>query len=126
MRKKKDLILEVIEMSNRLSKFRSEPETIEIKGVKLEISSLTFPELTHFAELTEANKLPEALNYMLKVTLRKTIPLEGEDSMSDEELDEEIKMMDGPTAMKIVVKVRELSNMPESEENKKKDSVRKN
>ena len=112
-------------MGNRLFKFRAKGEEFDIDGDKLELKSLTFPELTEFAELVEKGNIKGALNHMLFVTLRKAISTEGEGSMTDDEIRSEVTHMDSKVALKIIEKVKEMSNLPRGDEPKKKDLVKK-
>ena len=100
---------------NKLKALRAKSESLEIfEGYNIDITGLTFPELTDFAELADANKPKEALNHILYVTIRKAFPkkeVDEENGMTDEEIKEEVRLMDGIKAMKIVRVVQKLSGI---------------
>ena len=100
---------------NKLKALRAKSENLEIfEGYNMDITGLTFPELTDFAELADANKPKEALNHILYVTIRKAFPkkeVDEENGMTDEEIKEEVRLMDGIKAMKIVRVVQKLSGI---------------
>ena len=84
-----------------------EPFEIDLKG-------LTFPELTKFAAMAEDKDYEGAINLLLYTTLRKSIPTkekDAENGLSDDELKETIKEMDGLLASEIVSAVMETSGM---------------
>jgi len=107
---------------NRLNALRAKGAKFDIRGVEIDVKSMTFPETTHFAELADEKKTGKALDYMLYVTLRKGIPTVEEDAengMTDDELRAEINVMDGMAAMEIVKKVQEVSGISSGESEKK-------
>jgi len=107
---------------NKLSRLRAKSEEHDFGGLKLNIKSMTFPETSHFAELADNKKTAEALDYLLFVTLRKamsTKEVDPVDGMTDDEIKEEVKLMDGKTALNIVKKVQEVSGLTDGTEEKK-------
>lgn len=109
-------------MRNKLAALMAKKDKVVIPAEKtrngevfeLEVTGLTFPELTTFSTLAEKDKNEEAINLLLFSTLRKAIPtveLDKENGLSNEDIKEFIKNMDGFLASEIVKKVMELSGM---------------
>ena len=112
-------------MENRLSRFRAKSQDVILKGddKPLAIKGLSFPELTEFAQYMERKDTNGALNYLLFSTLRKAIPKEGENALTDEQIKEEINNMDASVAMDIIDKVRNVSGISTEEDKKKEDTL---
>ena len=110
---------------NKLQALRSKAEKQDIDGVELDIKSLTFPELTELAEMMEKKENKAAFNYILFTTLRKSIPkkeLNPENGMTDQEIKDEINLMDGNKAMKIVQATQKISGLDSTQKKEGADS----
>lgn len=112
-------------MTNRLSRFRAKSKEIKLSedDDPLTIKGLTFSELADFSQFVEKGNIKGALELMLFVTLRKALPTEGADAVSDNDIKEEIRLMDSSVALKVVDSVRELSGISLPEDKKKDTSI---
>ena len=77
----------------------------------IDLSGLTFPDLAKFADYSEKKDTEGATNFLLYTSLRKAIPKDGEEGLSDNDLKNFVIEMDGQLASEIVKKVMELSGM---------------
>lgn len=100
---------------SRLSKLKAKKGEVTLSDNEpLVVKGLTFPELTNFAEFAEKKETKGALNYLLEVTLRKAFPTKEEDpenGMTDQEILDDIKELNGDDSFLIIQKVQDLSNL---------------
>lgn len=102
-------------------KAKKETVTLELgdgEEFGISLSALTFNELTELAMFSDNRDTKGAMNYLLSTSLRKALPKEGEDAVSDEEISELISDMDGGLAAKIIRNVQELSGLSDDDSKK--------
>ena len=79
----------------------------------MELTGLTFNELSELAGFSDKNDTKGAMNYLLFTGLRKALPIDGDDMVSDDEVKELINELDSKVATAILKQVQELSGLGE-------------
>ncbi len=105
-----------------LSALRAKKKEVDINGVKLDLQSLTYPELIDFAELADQKRLKEAYDLLLFKALRKAFPTveqDPQDGSTDEQVRETMENLDGLAAMQIIKEITKLSGIASDEDVKK-------
>jgi hypothetical protein len=85
----------------------------------VDIKGLSFKELAKFSHYAENNDTEGAINYALFITLRKSIPKEGDLGLNDEELKKLVDELDAGIGTEIIKKVMELSGLETPKKSKK-------
>lgn len=96
-----------------LDKLRSGIRKVNINGIDVEVKTLTFPELTKFAELLESKKIEEATNYILFTSLRKTV------NGTDEEIKQFINELEASSTVELLREIQKASGIKMDDDKKK-------
>lgn len=109
-------------LKNKLQKLKAKSESLTLREgtddeVTIEVQGLTFNELTDVAQFSDKNDAKGASTYILKATLRKAVPSEGDDGMTDDEISALVESFDSKSAAAIIRKVQVLSGLLDEEKN---------
>lgn len=97
-----------------LHKLRACVRKVNINGMDVEVKSLTFTELSKFAELLEQKKNDEAIEYMLLTSLRKTMVVnEGGNTRvaNDNEIKEFINELEASSTVELIKEIQRASGI---------------
>ena len=89
---------------------------MSMSGVDIEIKPLTFKEFTVAMDFYDEKKNREAMEYLLITTLRKDIPVEGEDGLSDEELQKEVDELPPKVVIDMIKKIQDVNGLSGDDE----------
>ncbi len=99
---------------------KTEDYTIKRNGseiITLKLQGISFPELTEVATYADNDDTKGLMNYLLFQTLRKSLPTQGEDGMTDVDVREMITTLDSSVGAEILKRARELSGLEGDEKN---------
>jgi hypothetical protein len=106
-------------MNEKWKKLTVKSENIKLgDDLTIEVKGLTFKDLGHLSEFNDKKDFVGASNYLLFSAVRRAVPVEGTDSMSDVEVQEVIDNLNNETVTTIINKVMELSGFKKPEEPK--------
>lgn len=100
-------------LKDKLKALRAKSEVFRVPDTELDLTltGLTFSEVAEMAELAEKLGNNKTADFLLKISIRKAIPTEGEDAMTDKEVDELVTTLGAKQAADILQKVQELSGI---------------
>lgn len=100
-------------MSERIfDRLRIKSKEVSIDGVPLKLYGLTFPELSEMVSLLEKQKTQEGMQYLLKISLRKSIP---ESEMNTADFEDFVKNISSESALQIIQTVKDISGLRDVE-----------
>lgn len=109
-------------LNEKLEKMRAKKQSVELpigdEKIELSLRALTFDELTELAVYSDKKDTKGAMNFLLYTALRKALPEEGEEAVSDEYIKGLISDMDGGIASTIIRKIQAMSGLGDDTEKK--------
>lgn len=75
------------------------------------VKGLSFKEMGHLAGFQDKRDFEGAMDYILFVTMRKGIPRDGPEAMTDDQIREIMESLSGDVGFSLVQKVQELTGL---------------
>jgi aminopeptidase N len=102
-------------MNEKWKKLAVKTEIIQLtEDISIPVSGLSFKELGRLAQFQDSRDFEGAMDYLLYVTLRKSIP---QDEMNEEELRVFLTQISGEKGAMVAKKVQELTGLSTPEKN---------